>query len=155
MLKYLILFLFSIYSFLLIADDITQIRNMYISSVESENKCEAFGKYMMSLKHEKNNLYQAYLGCYYFIKCQYTSNNPQKFKYFNKGKELLESSIRNNSSSIELRFLRYSIQVNLPRILFYSENIENDLDFVQYHLKLMKDENLKKYILISLNNLNK
>ena len=53
MLKYLILFLFSIYSFLLIADDITQIRNMYISSVESENKCEAIGKYMMSLKHEK------------------------------------------------------------------------------------------------------
>ena len=95
------------------------------------------------------------MGCYYFIKCQYISNNLQKFKYFNKGKELLESSIRNNSSSIELRFLRYSIQVNLPRILFYSENIENDLDFVQYHLKLMKDENLKKYILISLNNLNK
>ena len=50
MLKYRILFLFSIYSFLLSADDITQIRNMYISSVESENKCEAFGKYMMSLK---------------------------------------------------------------------------------------------------------
>tara|TARA_B100000609_G_C17018758_1_gene332562 strand:+ start:129 stop:596 length:468 start_codon:yes stop_codon:yes gene_type:complete len=153
--KYFILFLFFTYSFLVNANDITEIRNMYISSVESENKCEAFGKYMMSLKHEKNDLYQAYLGCYYFIKCQYTSNSLQKFIYFNKGKELLESSINNNSRSIELRFLRYSIQVNLPKILFYGEDIEKDLDFIQYHLQLMKDEKLKQYILTSLNNLNK
>ena len=89
MLKYLILFLFSIYSFLLIADDITQIRNMYISSVETEKKCEAFGKYMMSLKHEKNNLYQAYLGCYYFIKCQYTLNNLQNLNISIKEKSYL------------------------------------------------------------------
>jgi hypothetical protein len=77
-----------------------------------------------------------------------------KFKYFNKGKALLESSINNNSSSIELRFLRYSIQVNLPRILFYYQDIEKDLNFVQHNLKSLKDEKLKKYILKSLNNLN-
>ena len=77
-----------------------------------------------------------------------------KFKYFNKGKALLESSINNNSSSIELRFLRYSIQVNLPRILLYYQDIEKDLNFVQQNLKSLKDEKLKKYILKSLNNLN-
>jgi hypothetical protein len=152
--KYFVLFLFSFYSFIVIGDDFTQIRNMYTLSIENEKKCEDFGKYMLSLNYDENNLHQAYLGCYYFIKCKFTSSNMLKFKYFNKGKELLESSINNNSSSIELRFLRYSIQVNLPRILFYYKDIEKDLNFVQYNLKFLKDEKLKKYILKSLNNLN-
>ena len=152
--KYLILFLFFVYSFIVIADDISQIRNMYTSSIENEKKCEDFGKYMLNLNYDENNLYQAYLGCYYFIKCKYTSSNILKFKYFNKGKALLESSINNNSSSIELRFLRYSIQVNLPRILFYYQDIEKDFNFVQHNLMSLKDEKLKKYILKSLNNLN-
>lgn len=151
--KYLVLFLFSFYSFIVIADDVTQIRSMYTSSIENEKKCEDFGKHMLSLNYYENNLYQAYLGCYYFIKCKFTSSNMLKFKYFNKGKELLESSINNNSSSIELRFLRYSIQINLPRILFYYEDIEKDLNFVHYNLKSLKDDKLKKYILKSLNNL--
>lgn len=154
MLKYLVLFLFSFHSFIVIADDFTQIRNMYTSSIENEKNCEDFGKHMLNLNYDENNLYQAYLGCYYFIKCKFTSSNMLKFKYFNKGKELLESSINNNASSIELRFLRYSIQVNLPRILFYYKDIEKDLNFVQYNLKFLKDEKLKKYILKSLNNLN-
>tara|TARA_B100000927_G_scaffold165666_1_gene133452 strand:- start:1172 stop:1639 length:468 start_codon:yes stop_codon:yes gene_type:complete len=153
--KYLVLFLFSFYSFIIFADDVTQIRNMYISSIDNEKKCEDFGKHMLSLNYDENNLYQAYLGCYYFIKCKFTSSNLLKFKYFNKGKDLLESSIKNNSNSIELRFLRYSIQVNLPRILFYYQNIEQDLNFIHLHLDLLKEEKLKKYILTSLNNLNK
>ena len=59
------------------------------------------------------------------------------FKYFNKGKALLESSIQNNSSSIELRFLRYSIQVNLPRILLYYQVVLLITQLYQVGWKLM------------------
>ena len=66
MLKYLILFLFFIYSFIAIADDISQIRNMYTSSIETEKKCEDFGKHMLNLNYDEKQFVSGILGLLLF-----------------------------------------------------------------------------------------
>ena len=83
-------------------------------------------------------------------------NNPiDKLIYFNKGKKLLEDAINQDPYSIELKFLRYSIQKNLPKFLLYYDNIEKDLNFVNGSIKSTKDKEVQKFISTSLKSITK
>ena len=83
-------------------------------------------------------------------------NNPiEKLIYFNKGKELLEDAINQDPKSVELKFLRYSIQQNLPKFLLYHDNIEKDLNFVNRKIKSIKDKKVQKFISTSLESITK
>jgi hypothetical protein len=63
--------------------------------------------------------------------------------YFSDGKKHLEEAISNDKENIELRFLRLTIQANLPTFLGYSDNKENDKAFVLTHLNEAKSETFK------------
>ena len=56
---------------------------------------------------------------------------------------MLEKSISIEPENIELRFLRLTIQANLPSFLGYSENKENDKAFVLAHLEEAKSDDFK------------
>ena len=89
------------------------------------------------------------------IKSKFLANPISKIKHFNKGKEILEVSIDNEPNSIELIFLRYSIQKNIPKFLMYRSNLKSDLEFIEKNLSLLHDIQLKEFITNSLNELNK
>ena len=47
-----------------------------------------------------------------------THKNPfTKLSYFNRGKYILETTIKSNPDNVELRFLRYAVQAKVPAIL--------------------------------------
>ena len=98
---------------------------------------------------------QAYEGCFYFIKCQFINNPFEKLKYFKKGKELLETAIKEDPKSVELKLLRYSIQKNLPRFLLYYDNIEKDLNFVTENINSINDKKVQKFITTTLKSMSK
>ena len=89
------------------------------------------------------------------IKSKFLDNPIMKIKYFNKGKEILEESIENEPNSIELIFLRYSIQKNIHKFLMYSSDLKYDLEFIEKNLSLLHDIQLKEFIINSLKELNK
>ena len=147
----LILFLnFSAYS-----NDINTIREAYLLAYTSESNCNAFGEKLMEIKDSKSILIKGYEACFYFIKCKFIKNPIDKLIYFNKGKKMLELAIQKDPESIELRFLRYTIQKNLPRFLLYHNNIEKDLTFVKENLNNIADKYIKKFILTSIDSINK
>jgi hypothetical protein len=67
-------------------------------------------------------------------------------EHFNAGKVQLEYAIIQEDENIELRFLRLSIQENLPSFLGYSSQIKADRSFLVDHLDQILDEDLKSKI---------
>ncbi|MCB0806858.1 MAG: hypothetical protein KDC05_13760 [Bacteroidales bacterium] len=71
-----------------------------------------------------------------------------KLSVFNKGKDLLETAIGMDAESVEARFLRYTVQTNIPGILNYN-NLEEDKHFIMERLTLPQspvDAELKSII---------
>ena len=69
---------------------------------------------------------------------------------------MLEELIKTYPDDTELRFLRYIVQVNTPRFLGYSNDIENDLVFINTNLsKEDYSESHKELILETIDFVNK
>lgn len=68
---------------------------------------------------------------------EYYSSPYSKLKTFNSGKNKLEEVI-NKNPEVELRYLRLLIQLNVPGILDYNENIDEDLEVLAQELKNLK-----------------
>lgn len=53
-----------------------------------------------------------------------------RMSFLRKGTEILEAAIKRKPNHLELIFLRLTIQVNLPGIMGYKNNIDADKEFV-------------------------
>jgi len=135
--------------------DISIVRTLYLSAYKNEVNCNRLGEKLNTIQENTSILIKGYKGCFYFIKCKFMNNPIDKLIYFNKGKKLLEDAINQDPYSIELKFLRYSIQKNLPKFLLYYDNIEKDLNFVNGSIKYIKDKEVQKFISTSLKSITK
>lgn len=61
-----------------------------------------------------------------------------KLSTFNQGKNLLEKAISKAPQNAELRFLRFSVQDNVPWIVNYSDQLEEDAAFLLNVIKSKK-----------------
>lgn len=78
---------------------------------------------------------------------QTTFFNPiSKLKTFNEGKKNLESAIKKEPYNPEIRFIRLSIQKNIPSFLGYKENIENDTEFLKKEKSKLESNLLLRHI---------
>ena len=131
-------------------NEIETVRSLYLKAYKSEYHCNKFGEKLTEIEEGSSKLIKGYKACFYFIKCKFINNPLEKLSFFNKGKKLLESLIKENPNLIELRLLRYTIQKNLPRVLLYNDNIEKDLNFVYENIDNIEDPKTKKFILSSI-----
>lgn len=90
-----------------------------------------------------NNILLGYKGAVVMGLSRHHPNVFKKMGFFSDGKEMLEKSINAEPENIELRFLRLTIQANLPSFLGYSDNKENDKVFVLRHLDDANSEEFK------------
>lgn len=137
------------------SNEISNIRTLYLLAYTSESLCNEFGEELEDTEFRDSILVQGYQGCFYCIKCKFINNPIDKIRYFNKGKNLIESAIMQDPKSVELKFLRYSIQKNLPRFLLYNNSIEKDLNFVNQNIKNINDKEVQVYIRNSLKSISK
>ena len=127
------------------AQDINSLRQTYLDSFKKEQVCDSV-KTILENKNELSNIENAYLGVFHMMKCRFTLNPISKISLFYIGRDLLEASIENDPKNLEIRFLRYSIQKNIPKILSYSKNINEDEKFIYDRMSLNKDKELNNYI---------
>jgi hypothetical protein len=66
--------------------------------------------------------------------------------YFRTGRAMLEASIREDVTSVELRYLRFCVQTNVPFFLDYSSNIEEDKSFIITNWNKINDDDLRHRI---------
>lgn len=86
---------------------------------------------------------EGYKGAITMMLAKFQFNPVSKFSYFNKGKAILEQAIVKDKNNIEIIYLRYCIQCNVPSFLDYKNNIPTDKQFLLSNLSKLKDNDLK------------
>lgn len=86
--------------------------------------------YIFKLENKCDEISQGYLAAMYFFKAKYVKLPFTKFKYFKKGKDLLDGLILKFPKRIELRYIRYIFQHQIPRFLKYNSLKEKDFKFL-------------------------
>ena len=113
------------------ASDIITVRDLLEKAWWSDDKYfEAFSRSVKNIRNEKDPVLDGYHAMEYFMKSKYSMNPYTKLKFFNEGKRMLEMAISRERKNIELRFLRYSVQLNALFFLGYSANIREDRELL-------------------------
>lgn len=97
----------------------------------------------------KQPIFTAYNAVANFMMAKHSSNVISKLSYFKKGKKLLDGAVTADPKNIEIRFLRYTCQDNIPAVLGYKNNMAEDKNMIkQYYLQSKDKElisNIKQY----------
>ncbi len=89
----------------------------------------------VSNANESNAVFKAYKGVATAMYAEVVSGVDEKFSYFGKGKQLIEDAIQADFWNPEIRFLRYSVQAEVPWIVNYSSNLNEDANIILNALK--------------------
>lgn len=120
-------------------------RLSFYKAFESSSESQ-MDKALASLKNERpSQTRDAYTGALIMKKSQFQATPKDKALKFKEGRDMLESMISKDPSNTEYRFLRLAIQENVPKILKYSANIQEDKTHIIKHYKSL-DATLKKII---------
>jgi len=93
------------------------------------------------------NIVEAYKGASQCMMANYVFSPLSKLKNFNEGKKLLEASI-SEKMDVENVYLRLLIQLNVPRILSYYKDVDQDIRFLEEHLAKAPIDPNYKHIMI-------
>jgi hypothetical protein len=128
-----------------------QNRKEYTHLMLKAENSEAVTKQFLALATEdfkatKLPVYEAYIGIGNFFMAKHAGNPFSKLTYFTNGKKYLESAVSRSPENLELRFLRYTSQVEMPLFLGYNKNIAEDKKFILEHYHKSKDSFLVSQI---------
>lgn len=123
--------------------DLSTIRSMYRQSATNENVNED----LIALLNEKSStFYRGYKGAAIMMKSKFSKNPFKKLELFRDGQEMLEENIKVDTTDVELRYLRLTIQSNVPGFLNYNSMIEQDKRYLSASLSKIQDTELKKMV---------
>jgi hypothetical protein len=146
--KILILCFILVQSTVLFASDqeLENIRLLFHKAESSQKVCLELIERLRPYDEDNNVLFMGYRACATMLMAKHVFNPFSKLSYFKKGREMLEKAIQFDKNNIELIFLRYTIQTNVPSFLNYNESKDNDSFFLVNSLKKLNDQKLKKII---------
>ncbi|MCL5127661.1 hypothetical protein [Algibacter sp. L4_22] len=105
-------------------------------------------EYITKYKKSDSTDIQAYVISLEMKQAEYKVLPWQKLNTFSKGKTKLEQLIMNEPKNANLRYVRLVIQEQLPKMLNYNADIENDKHFLSELLKTKDNSDyLDTYIL--------
>lgn len=125
------------------ATELETIRKNYQLAPEDKELCREM---IVMLQNHDDPVYMAYLGAFQAIWAKHVFNPIEKLETFRKGKKNIESAIEASSPNVEIRALRLSIQVNAPKFLGYSSNIEEDIEFIEANRQSIRSKTLQALI---------
>ena len=100
----------------------------------------------MLFRSRSDALLLGYQGIAKTLLGKHAFNPVNKVSYFNKGKKVLEEALAIAPDNVELRYLRLTLQENVPSFLGYSDRIKEDRAFIRAKLPGLADPQLKKMI---------
>jgi len=128
--------------------DLHQIRKLYHGAAEIKQDAMQLNQLMLRVDSGTGApVMICYKGANEMIQAKYLLNPFSKFEKFLKGKQLIEKAISRDTLNLEMRFIRYSIQTNLPAFLAYHDNLGADKQFLLVNTWVNKDAELKGIII--------
>lgn len=110
---------------------LSQIRDQLPSAFENDKTCSSMLAKYKKVKSD-NVVLNGYIGGLYIARSRHAPL-LDKMNNLKTGVGMLEDALKKLPDNIELRFLRLTIQLNLPGFLGYNDNVESDKKFVLKH----------------------
>ena len=126
--------------------DISELRRLYYKAAVNKKSWKQFSSLLSPIDTKSAPLFICYKGVGEMMEAKYSIAPWSKLSSFKSGKRLIEEAVRKDGKNPEIRFLRYSIQTNLPSFLDYKDDIESDRKFLVNNLNKIQDKSLKSNI---------
>lgn len=127
--------------------DLTKVRALYHTAPDIEQDAIQLNSLMLHVDTTKDPVLICYKGANEMIQAKYSFNPITKLNKVNKGRSLIQQAFKRDTLNLEIRFIRYSIQSNLPTFLGYHQELGADKKFLLDNTKTHQDADLKKIIL--------
>ena len=118
------------------------LRREYPSINKDSASCAKLYKKILKVTIPDNTT-DAYKGAITIVMAGFVKGKELKLSLFLNGKKMLEKSIASDTSDIELRFLRFTVQTNCPKILGYNKKINSDKNFILKHYSSVTNPAIK------------
>lgn len=142
-----LLIMIRVYNLPFQVNDLPAIRKLAFASTADKEQAARFTALMSSVNSGDAPVLYCYKGASVMIQAKYAFNPFVKYERFKSGKALIEQAFQRDSTNLEIRLIRYSIQSNLPGFLGYHSDLNKDKLFIQKHLDDCPDPELKRLIM--------
>lgn len=140
-----VLFFISIAT-LLFKLNVSSVRKEYKEAVLSKEKTELLYNKLAIVSKSDNKVLVAYKGAVTALMAQYELGVKNKKEKLKEGISLVEYAVETKPNNIEVRFIRLTIQQNIPKFLKYNKDREEDEQFVLDKINSVQSNELKNYI---------
>lgn len=109
-----------------IADaDLHNIRKLLVTALDSKKTTDSLYTHLSGVK-DRPALLNAYMGTLEALKAKHAWNPYYKVKYLNDSERTFKGAVTHDPHNIEIRFMRFSIEHNVPKFLGYNKNLIAD-----------------------------
>ncbi|OOQ58114.1 hypothetical protein BC343_10710 [Mucilaginibacter pedocola] len=105
--------------------DVHVIRKLLVTALESKKTTDSLYKSLTAIKN-RSGLINAYIGTLEALKAKHAWNPYYKVKYLNDCEKTFKTAVAADPHNIEIRFMRFSIEHNVPKFLGYTKNLVDD-----------------------------
>lgn len=125
---------------------ISEVRSLYIKATQEEAAAHKLIEFT-SHGNSSEPLMLGYRAAAHMMLAKHVGNPFKKLSNFYQGKEIFTKAVNAAPASVELRFLRFSVQAEAPAFLNYRENLEEDKKILLEQTSDLKNTGLKKMIM--------
>lgn len=145
--RHILLILLLLPTLVIAQDDLLrEARKSVVSIFQDEESSRQMSGRFSGVDVSVNPLLMGYKGAVVMAIGRHSANPLTKLRTFNEGRALLDTAIVLDPQSVELRFLRLSIQVNVPRILGYSGQVTEDRAFIVRNLASVHSDDFRQSV---------
>jgi hypothetical protein len=143
---YLILILFPLFAFAQSVEK-GQLRNSFLQSIQRRSALDSLVTRMNAIA-TKTPFEECYLGICNALQIKYISSMWGKYKMLDKSRDHINQAIQRSPQDVELHFIRFMLEHNIPAVLGMSTHISEDLANVFNHPDFLNEApDLKKMAL--------
>jgi hypothetical protein len=108
--------------------NLTELRNTYTKAIDNSDKADLLVK--LSKENKGVAIYRAYYGTGLALQAKHSWNPATKLSLANSASTELNSAVKSSSNDLEIRFLRFSVECNMPAFLNLSSHVSEDKLFI-------------------------
>jgi hypothetical protein len=101
------------------------IRKLLVTAINSSKTTDSLYSNLGNIKNP-TGLITGYIGTLEALKAKHAWNPYYKIKYLNDAEKTFKKAVVNDPSNIEIRFMRFSVEHNVPGFLGFTKNLVAD-----------------------------
>ncbi|MDB5000984.1 MAG: hypothetical protein JWR76_2061 [Mucilaginibacter sp.] len=109
----------------IVEPNLNVIRKLLISALDSKKTTDSLYANLNAVK-DRSALINGYIGTLEALKAKHAWNPYFKIKYLNDSEKTFKAAVSRDPHNIEIRFMRFSVEHNVPGFLGYNKNLYAD-----------------------------